>query len=106
MIKQRKNAKTCEKNEKATQLKMIIQLEEINQNIWAKEGRLKRYLDKVKQYKQTWYFKTMTTILTSRGRWHIDIPTTRCKKRNIFGAKYDNQKNIKKKVEWISNKGK
>ena len=45
MIKQRKNAGTCrDKKEKVIQKeKMTIQLEEINQKVLAKEGRLKRY---------------------------------------------------------------
>ena len=44
MIKQRKNAGTYwDKKEKATKVKQTIQLKEINQNVQAKEGRLKRY---------------------------------------------------------------
>ena len=44
MIKQRKDTGTCrDKNEKATQGKITIQLEEINQKVLAKEGTLKRY---------------------------------------------------------------
>ena len=44
MIKQRKDVGTCrDKKENATQGKITIQLEEINQKLLAKEGRLKRY---------------------------------------------------------------
>ena len=43
MIKQRKIAGTCDKKRRAIQVKMIIQLEEINQKVLPKEGRLKRY---------------------------------------------------------------
>ena len=44
--KTKKNAGTCwDKKEKATQVKMIIKLEEINQRVLVKEGRLKRYWD-------------------------------------------------------------
>ena len=44
MIKQRKDAGTCrDKKEKATQEKGTIKLEEINQNVLVKEGRLKRH---------------------------------------------------------------
>ena len=32
--------------------KITVQLEEINQNVLAKEGRLKRYRQRVKQYRQ------------------------------------------------------
>ena len=52
MIKQRKDAGTYRnKKEKATQEKRKIQLEERNQKVLAKEGRLKRYRQRVKQYK-------------------------------------------------------
>ena len=44
MIKQTKETGICrDKKEKATQEKITIQLEEINQKVLVKEGRLKRY---------------------------------------------------------------
>ena len=53
MIKQRKDAGIFRnKKEKATQEKIAIQLEEINQKVLAKEGRLKRYRQRLKQYRQ------------------------------------------------------
>ena len=49
MIKQRKDTGTCrDKKEKATQRKIKIQLEEINQKVVVKKGRLKRYRQRVK----------------------------------------------------------
>ena len=39
------------RKEKATQEKLTIQLEEINQKVLAKKGRLKRYRQRVKQYR-------------------------------------------------------
>ena len=58
MIKQRKNVGTCrDKNEKVTQEKIKIQLEEINQKVLAKEGRLKTYRQRVKQCKQNRIFQ-------------------------------------------------
>ena len=39
------------------QTNVTIQLEKINQNILTKEERLKRYRDRVKQYKQNWIFQ-------------------------------------------------
>ena len=42
-----------------------IQLEKINQKISAKEGRLKRYRDGVKQYKQN---RTSKRIQQNRGQ--------------------------------------
>ena len=40
------------KKEQATREKITVQLEEINQKVLAKEGRLKRYRQRVKQYRQ------------------------------------------------------
>ena len=58
MIKQRKYAGICRnKNEKATQEKIIIQPEEISQRVLVKEGRSKRYRQKVKQYRQNRTFQ-------------------------------------------------
>ena len=57
MIKKRKNAGTCDTKEKAIQIKLTIQLKEINPKVLAKEGRLKRYQDWVKQYRQNWTFQ-------------------------------------------------
>ena len=54
MIKQKKDAEICgNRKEKAT----IIQLEEINQKVLAKEGILKRYRQRVKQYRQNRTFQ-------------------------------------------------
>ena len=47
MIKQRKNTLRT-KRKKQHKRKLTIQLEEINQKVLAKEGRLKRYQQKVK----------------------------------------------------------
>ena len=58
MIKQRKDTGTCRNNnKKATQERITIQLEVINQNVLAKEGILKRYRQRVKQYRQNRTFK-------------------------------------------------
>ena len=58
MIKQKKDARICwNKKEKATRGKITLQLEEINQKVMAKEGRLKRYRQKVKQYRQNRTFQ-------------------------------------------------
>ena len=45
------------KKEQATWGKITVQLEEINQKILAKEGRLKRYRQRVKQYRQNRTFQ-------------------------------------------------
>ena len=58
VIKQKKNAKIDRnRKEKTTQEKLTIQLEEIYQKVLAKEGRLKRYRQRVKQYRQNRIFK-------------------------------------------------
>ena len=58
MIKQRKDDGIIRnRKEKATQEKLTIQLEEINQKVQAKEGRLKRYQQSVKHYRQNRTFQ-------------------------------------------------
>ena len=58
MMKQRKNAGTFwDKKEKATQERITILLEEIHQKVLAKKGRLKRYQQRVKQYRQNGTFR-------------------------------------------------
>ncbi len=57
MIKQKRDAVIYgSRKEKATREK-IIQLEEINQKVLAKEGRFKRYQQSVKQYRQNRTFQ-------------------------------------------------
>ena len=58
MIKQKRDAEICgNRNEKSTQEEIIIQLEEMKQKVLAKEGRLKRYQQRVKQYRQNRAFQ-------------------------------------------------
>ena len=58
MIKQKKDTGIIRNSkEKTTQEKLTIQLEEINQKVLAKEGRLKRYQQRVKQYRQNRTFQ-------------------------------------------------
>ena len=53
MLKQKKDAEIIRnKNETTTLEKPTIQLEEINQKVLAKEGRLTRYRHMVQQYRQ------------------------------------------------------
>ena len=74
----RKNTKTkhkkyLDKTEKAWQLELKKKkkkkkkkmLEETNQKILAKEGRLKRYQDKTKQYRQNRTFQNNEKIFTN-----------------------------------------
>ena len=83
MMKQREDAGIHRnKKEKATQEKITIQHEEINQKVLVKEGRLKRYQQRIKQYRQNRIFQNNERkILSKTGRrWHGNIPTTRCKR--------------------------
>ena len=57
IIKQSKDTGCRNKKEKARQEKITIQLMEINQKVLAKERRLKRYQQRVKQYRQNWAFQ-------------------------------------------------
>ena len=45
------------KKEQATQEKITVQLGEINQKVLVKDGRLKRYQQRVKQYRQNRIFQ-------------------------------------------------
>ena len=56
--KTKKDAGICRnRQEKATREKITVQLEEINPKVLAKEGRLKRYRQRVKQYRQNRTFQ-------------------------------------------------
>ena len=56
MIRKR-GAEISGKKEQATWGKITVQLEEINQKVLSKEGRLKRYRQRVKQYRQNKTFQ-------------------------------------------------
>ena len=57
MLKQ-KDTRICGKRmEKTTREEITVHIEEINQKVLAKEGRLKRYRPRVKQYRQNRTFK-------------------------------------------------
>ena len=95
MIKQRKYAGTFRnKKEKATQEKIIIQLDEINQKVQAKEGRLKRYRQRVKQYRQSRTFQNNEK--NSNKNWEEMIRKNTNnrmqEKLNDFGLKNGKQK--------------
>ena len=56
------------KRKTTQQLKQNIKLEEINKKALAKEGSLKRYRDKIKQYKQNRTFKKKKEKEKSRSK--------------------------------------
>ena len=87
--------------------KIAIQLEEINQKVLAKEGKIKRYRERVKQYRQTGHFKTMKENSTyNLGEMTLKNTDNQMQEKlNKFGVKYNNQEN-NTKAEWISNMAK
>ena len=63
---------------KTTLEKITVQLEEINLKFLAKKGRLKRYRQRLKQYRKQDIAKQQKKIQSTTGRaWHKNIPTTR-----------------------------
>ena len=67
MIKQKKDAGVCgNKKGKGTQEKITVQLEEINQKALPNEGRLKRYRQRVKQYRQNRTFQNKEKKINNR----------------------------------------
>ena len=84
MIKQKKNAEiNRNRKEKTTQEKLTIQLEEIYQKVLAKEGRLKRYRQRVKQYRQNRTFQNNERKLHQQLGGD-DIPTTGFKRNRTI----------------------
>ena len=57
MVKQKYPGICGKRMEKTTREKIAAQLKEINQKVLAKEGRLKRYRQRVKQYRQNRTFQ-------------------------------------------------
>ena len=95
MIKQRKDAGICRnKKEKATQEKITIPLEETSQKVLAKEGRLKRYRQRVKNKDKAGHSKTTTENSTNKREEMTQKHTNNQmqEKPNYFGLKYSNQK--------------
>ena len=71
--------------EKAWQLKRKIKLEKNNQKILAKEGKSKRYRDKIKQYRQSRRIQDNEKKIDQK-----------------FGGKWE-RKDHNEKSEWINN---
>ena len=57
IIKQKRDAGIIRNRKEKTLEKFTIKLEEINQKVLAKERRLKRYLERIKQYRQNRTFQ-------------------------------------------------
>ena len=79
---------------------MTIQLEEINEKVVAKEGRLKRYQERLQQYRQNRTFQNNERKfnLLVGGDGTKTHQQADARKRNNFVVKYGNQENIAKKL--------
>ena len=89
MIKQMKNAGTClDKKEKATLVKMTIQLEEINQNYWRMKFKKISRLGKTIQTKQDIPKRRKNSTRKLGGEMTPKIPTT--------GKQNQDQENVTK----------
>ena len=95
-----------DKMEKATQEKITIQLEEINQKVLTKEGRVKRYREGVKQYRQNRKFQNNERKFYQKV-WGDDTKIyhqPNAREPEQFWDKTWQPREHKKKAEWISNK--
>ena len=86
--------------EKTTREKITVQLEEINQKVLAREGRLKRYRQGLKQYRQNRTFKNNEEnfINNSEGMTQKHT-TTKCSETERFWTKIWQPKKHNEKAE-------
>ena len=108
MIQQKKGAGKCRnKKEKATRQKITVQLEEINQKVLAKEGRLKIYQQRVKQYRQNGTFQNKERKFYQQlgGNDTKKYQQPNAKETERFWTKIWQQqkKTHNEKAEWINN---
>ena len=100
MMKQKDPGICGMRMEKTTREKITVQLEEINQKVRAKEGRLKRYRQRVKQYRQNRTFQNHERKFYQQSGGH-DIKHTNNQtpeKANDFRRRYGNRKSITKRL--------
>ena len=98
MIRKRGAEISGGKKEQTTWEKITVQFEEINQKVQVKEGRLKRYRQMVKQYRQNRTFQNNERKFYQQlgGGERKHTKNRMQKKPNHFGRKYGNQRNITK----------
>ena len=103
VIKQKKNAEINRK-EKTTREKLRIQLEEIYQKVLAKEGRLKRYRQKIKQYRQNRTFQNNERKFYQQlgGDDNKTYQQPNAKETERFWTKIWQPKQHNEKSEWIN----
>ena len=93
------------KKEHATWGKITVQLEEINQKILAKEGRLKRYRQRVKQYRQNRTFQNNERKFYQKlgGDDSKTYQQPDAKETERFWAKIWESKKHNENADWINN---
>ena len=93
------------KKEQATQEKITVQLEEINQKVLAKEGSLKRYRQRVKQYRQNRTFQNNKRKFYQQlgGSDTKTYQQPDAKETERFWTKIWQLKKHKENAEWINN---
>ena len=103
VVKQKKNAEINRK-EKTTQEKLTVQLEEIHQKVLAKEGRLKRYRQRVEQYRQNRTFQNNERKFYQQlgGDDKQTHQQPNAKETERFWTKIWQPKQHNEKAEWIN----
>ena len=105
VIKQKKNPEiNRNRKEKTTQEKLTIQLEEIYQKVQAKEARLKRYQQRVKQYRQNRIFQNNQRKFYQQlgGDDNKIYQQLDAKETEWFWTKIWQPKQHNEKAEWIN----
>ena len=105
MVKQKDPGICGKRMEKTTREKITEQLEEVNHKVLAKEGRLKRYRQRVKQYRQNRTFQNNERKFYQQLGEH-DIKTYQqpdAKETERFWTKIWQPKKYNEKAEWINN---
>ena len=104
MVKQNDPRIYGKRMEKTTREKITVQLEEINQKVLAKEGRLKRYRQRVKQYRQNRTFQNNERKCYQQIGGH-NIKTylqPDARETERFWTKIWQPKKHNEKAEWIN----
>ena len=104
MVKQKDPGIYGKRMEKTTREKITVQLEEINQTILAKYGRLKRYRQRLKQYRQNRTFKNNERKFYRRLGGHVTKTYQQpdAKETEQFWTKIWQPKKHNEKAEWIN----
>ena len=96
------------KRKRQHEKKITVQLEEINQKVLAKEGRLKRYRQRVKQYRQN------RTLQNNERKFYQQLGEDNsktyqqpdAKEAELFWKEIWQPKEHNRKAEWLNNMSK